>query len=180
MCRPYGLQCSGLAISILGWAGELDNISQEEKRQVVDFFLSCQDPNDGYFKDPLVDDTQWAEHRISWQEVWHQMSGVIVAVTTLSAKPRFPLPRERFADLESVDIRKWIHSLDWTNSWRVGTLWAWAIISLIWDWARPATPLPWALLALVSSYSGSSSFFRAARRNCWVKFCCRGLVSSAF
>ena len=74
MCRPYGLQCSGLAIRILDWAGELDNRSPEEKRQAVDFFLSCQDPNDGYFKDTLVDDTQWGEHRISWQEVWHQMS----------------------------------------------------------------------------------------------------------
>ena len=49
MCRPYGLQCSGLAIRILDFAGELENISQEEKRQAVDFFLSCQDPNDGYF-----------------------------------------------------------------------------------------------------------------------------------
>lgn len=54
MYRDYGLESSAFAIKLLNKFGELGNILDEQIDEAVSFFMECLDPEDGFFKDPLV------------------------------------------------------------------------------------------------------------------------------
>jgi len=130
MCRPYGLQCCGSAVSLLNSLGALDQVTASEKGEGIAFYQSCQDPQDGYFKDPLVTDQDRSGAAHSWEHIWMQMSGIAGALRTLGGEPTRPLPGKRFADLSAVDAGEWTLSLDWRNPWMVGEEWAAALTTL--------------------------------------------------
>ena len=126
--RAYGLQSSAIAINLLTQLGELDNVPAEKKREAAEFFASCQDPADGYFKDPLVTDADRQGTAHSWEHIWNQMSGGPGSlVMQFGGTLRAPLPKKSFADLSAVDPTEWTLSLAWENPWMVAEEWATAI-----------------------------------------------------
>ncbi|MDF2923544.1 MAG: glycosyl transferase, family 2 [Paenibacillaceae bacterium] len=130
MIRDYGLIPSANAILILDRLGELDNIDQALKNEAAAFLQSCQDQADGYFKDPLVTESdRYGKH--SWEDIWNQMGTAAVALEKLGAEPKISLPMVSFSDLETVDIREWVLSLNWTNPWHVGERYLWSLRSYL-------------------------------------------------
>ncbi|MCK5465307.1 MAG: hypothetical protein KAI95_19905, partial [Bacteroidales bacterium] len=75
MYRDYGLESSAFAIKLLNKFGELGNILDEQIDEAVSFFMDCLDPEDGFFKDPLVsEDDKVSEHLtrvVKWY--WEQL-----------------------------------------------------------------------------------------------------------
>jgi hypothetical protein len=124
MYRKYALQASGMAVNVLDTLGALSDISRESKEQAIRFYQSCQDPRDGYFKDPLVTASDRISEVHSWEHIWSQMSGVSGALVKLGGKPLHPAPAKRFIDTGSLPPSEWHKPFDWTNPWLVGEQWS--------------------------------------------------------
>jgi len=127
MERAYGLIPSIQAITILQQLKALEGISSKHKNDAKVFFQSTQDYKDGYFKDPLVKQTDRVTKPLnshdalhSWEDIWGQMSATANALDILGAKPLYPLPKSSFVNLEKVNIREWVLSLNWKQPWHVG------------------------------------------------------------
>ncbi len=128
MDRPYGLISSAWGITLLRDAGVLDAVPAAQRAVAAAFLQDCQDPVSGYFKDPLVRESDrrappdfqpdWPPH--SWEDIYGQMSAAEPALVALGATPRYPLPQARFADLALEDPLAFTQSLDWHNPWGVG------------------------------------------------------------
>jgi len=139
MVRPYGLISSGLAIQLLRDAGVLNQVSAGQQAQAVAFLQGCQDPQSGYFKDPLVQESDrrrppdfqpdWPPH--SWEDIYGQMSVAEPALAALGAQPRYPLPKARMADLSVQDPLEFVYSLDWHNPWGQGERFARAFVAYV-------------------------------------------------
>ncbi|MCG3147365.1 MAG: hypothetical protein PCFJNLEI_00804 [Verrucomicrobiae bacterium] len=121
MLRPYGLISSGIAILIHKQIGALADIPPAQRQEAIEFFQSTQDPQDGYFKDPLVRETDRVPDAIhSWEDIWGQMGVAARALAALGAAPLYPLPATSFADLRSPGIRAEVLRWNWANPWHVG------------------------------------------------------------
>lgn len=120
MTRPYGLIPSRIAIQVLHDFNALDGVADKQKQEAITFFQSTQDPQDGYFKDPLVTETDRIENAThSWEDIWGQMNAE-EGLCLLGAKPLHRMPMASFADLRQVNVREWVLSLNWKNPWHVG------------------------------------------------------------
>lgn len=121
MIRPYGLISSGFAIVIHDQLGLLAGITPQQRREAIEFFQSTQDPRDGFFKDPLVKETDRVPDAIhSWEDIWGQMGVAARALELLGAKPLYPLPATSFVDLHAPDVRDVVLGWNWANPWHVG------------------------------------------------------------
>ncbi len=131
MNRPWALQASAIAIGVLQRLGVLATISEDRKREAIEFLLACQDPNDRLFKDPLETEADHAgEH--TWEQIWGQRNGsALNALELLGAEPRLAPASAQFADLSQVDGRAWTLTLDWRNPWQYGESWSRAIQAYI-------------------------------------------------
>ncbi|MCC7145573.1 MAG: hypothetical protein IT443_03935 [Phycisphaeraceae bacterium] len=126
--QPWSLKASGLAIRMLSDLDAMDGVSRTQRQEAVDYLLSCQDPKDGWFKDPLETEEYYTGHH-TWEQVWGQRhASAVEALAILGAQPRYPLPAAQFADLSKLDGRSWtLAQLDWANPWMRGEDWARAI-----------------------------------------------------
>lgn len=132
MTRPWALNASGTVISLLNKLGALGAVSAEKRQEAIDFFLGCQDPVDGLFKDPLENDAVRASDHHTWPQIWGQRHGAALgALATLGAKPRVPRPAAQFADLTKIDTREWTLTRDWSNPWLVGEDWSRSIQAFV-------------------------------------------------
>ncbi len=127
MERPYALQASAIAIRILSELGALDDITSRLKAEAIDFFQSCQDPDDLLLKDPLENEENH-EGPHTWDNIWGQRNGAgLEALSLLGAAPKLGVAPHQFVDLSRQDGREWMMQLDWTNPWRDGETWSRAI-----------------------------------------------------
>ncbi|KKL05633.1 hypothetical protein LCGC14_2604070, partial [marine sediment metagenome] len=124
--KPWAVEASALAVLTLqnirqlGSVGELDAITRT--------IQSRQEPDTGLFKDPLIGEADKTSDRLSWEHIWHHHTGVCVqALAALEAKPLYPMPRQAFADFETIDVDEWTLGLDWTIPWTTGEHWAKAV-----------------------------------------------------
>lgn len=121
MDRPYGLISSGFAIVIHDQLGLLAGLTPQQRREAIEFFQSTQDPVDGYFKDPLVRESDRLANAIhTWEDIWGQMGVAARALELLGTKPLHPLPATTFADLRDPRIREVMLDWNWGNPWHVG------------------------------------------------------------
>ena len=118
MVRPYGVE-STLNVVLTLWL--IDGLEEHPERdRILDFLLSCQDPEDGLFKDPLLDDSLRAQANHSWEHIWeHHTISCRQALTCAGVQPRHPLPTKSHVDLTEVDPAEWTRSLDWTRPYYV-------------------------------------------------------------
>ncbi|MFW6286432.1 MAG: hypothetical protein ACOC29_00685 [Candidatus Sumerlaeota bacterium] len=123
MERPWALQASGIAISILESFGELERVPVRLREEAIAFFRSCQDPEDLLFKDLLeTEDCHEGPH--SWENIWGQRNGsAMQALALLGGEPTYGWPEKQFTDLRNTDGVAWMRSLDWENPWRHGETW---------------------------------------------------------
>lgn len=127
MERKYGLQSTAMAIGALHMLGELKKAPAKWKQEAVTFYQSCQDPKDGYFKDPLVTEKDRISNQHSWEHIWAQMSSISSALRLLGAEPLHKSPSNRFIATNSIPPEKWHLQFDWKNPWLVGEEWARAV-----------------------------------------------------
>jgi hypothetical protein len=129
MTRNFGLQACGIAVGLLHELDALRRVEHRQRQEAVSFLQSCQDPSDGYFKDPLVTEADRVPNAIhSWEHIWNQVTGGVVhALDLLGATPLHRLPTRRFADLSADPEGRWVLELDWRNPWLVGEQWDRAI-----------------------------------------------------
>ncbi len=121
MYRDYGLESSAFAIKLLNKFGELGNILDEQIDEAVSFFMECLDPEDGFFKDPLVSEDDKVSERHSWEHIWAHMSGATTSVLYLLGKTDLPKKESPpFADLRIVNPEEWLLSLPWEDPWMEG------------------------------------------------------------
>jgi hypothetical protein len=121
MVRDYGLIPSGIAVKLLHALEALAAVPAAQRQEAIAFLQSTQDLADGYFKDPLVRDTDLVPNpHHSWEDIWGQMSVGGDALRLLGGAPRHALPQAAFADLRQVDVRQWVLGLGWRNPWLVG------------------------------------------------------------
>ncbi|MEM6391544.1 MAG: hypothetical protein AAF797_02085 [Planctomycetota bacterium] len=128
MPEPWSTNASGIAIRILHELDALDTVPASLKQQAIDYLRSCQDPDDGLFRDPLeTDDRHDGPH--SWEQVWGQRhSAATEALVYLNADPLYPLPDAQFADLTRIAGSAFtLEHTDWRNPWGHGESWARAI-----------------------------------------------------
>ena len=123
MERAYGAIASGYAIWILSLLNEIENICSEDRANAIAFFQSCQDPDSGFFMDPLITEADLKGNGHTWEAVKVQMTDIKYGLDYLGAKPKYELPAKNFADLWAVDVKKWVLSLDWKNPWLAGWQW---------------------------------------------------------
>lgn len=121
------MQASGIAVQLLDRLGALDKVSFADRENAVALFLSCQDPADGLFKDPLeTEPDHQGPH--SWADIWGQRNGsTVAALKTLGAAHRFVPAPSQFVDLRTHSGRDWTLGLDWSNPWKNGETWSRAI-----------------------------------------------------
>ena len=128
MVRPWSLNASGIAVRILHLLGALDEVGQAQRDEAIALYLSCQDPADHLFKDPLeVGAAKLDKH--PWEYVWGQRNGETVrALQLLGAEATWPRPRKQFADLSAIDTAAWTRQeVDWTEPWMNSEIWSKAI-----------------------------------------------------
>ncbi len=127
MERPWALQASGIAVSLLHEFDELQHVSPRLTEEAITFLRSCQDPDDLLFKDPLeTEDCHEGPH--SWQDIWGQRNGsALQALALLGGEPIYGWPKKQFVDLRTKDGVMWMRTLDWKNPWRHGESWSRAI-----------------------------------------------------
>jgi hypothetical protein len=132
MTRPWALQASGMAVTLLQRLGELERIPAAARREAVGFFNSCQDPVDGLFKDPFEAEAlrAWTTH--TWAQIWGQRHGAVLeALDALGAAPRLPPAEAQFVDLIRTDGGAWAAAQDWRNPWLTGEDWTRAILAFV-------------------------------------------------
>lgn len=128
MTRPWALQASGQAIELIHRLGAWPSVSSEMKAEAASFIKSCQDPVDGYFKDPLeTEEDHIGPH--TWEEIWNQRSGAALVLPLLDACPDYPTPAAKFADLRTTPVEEWLEILDWKNPWRFGEIFSRTLIA---------------------------------------------------
>ena len=127
MVRDHGLQSSAQAVGILDRLGALPPPGDPRIGEAVRFYQSCQDPQDGWFKDPLVRPSDRVGDSPSWEHIWAQMSSIAGALRRLGAAPLRPMPKARFLDVFAIPPAAWHGQFDWTNPGRVGEEWARAV-----------------------------------------------------
>jgi hypothetical protein len=105
--------------------GVIDRISDPQRREAVNFLQSCQDPEDGFFKDPLVDEsnrvcgTYGGKAKHSWAHIWNQCDPSYV-LEHLGARPLYTLPEQPYPELPDLHDPKWLSSLPWEDPWLAG------------------------------------------------------------
>ena len=86
------LYASIYACMLYGLHGEIDNFSDEKKKNWADYFNSFQSEEDGYFRDPLLKGEEF-EGDIHWGDGWgirHLAAHIIIAYTRLGYTPKYP------------------------------------------------------------------------------------------
>ncbi len=127
MLRDYGLIPSCGAISILDSFDTLDDVAPRRRRRAAKWLQSTQDSADGFFKDPLVAESdRVSDGPHGWMDIWGQMDAR-GTLDILDVEPKHSSPRSRFANLAAVNLHKWTLSLDWTDPWLAAERWASAV-----------------------------------------------------
>ena len=153
MVRPYGLIPSANGILLLQQLDALAGISDQQRREAIEYFQSAQDPRDGFFKDPLVMEADRVPNAIhSWEDIWGQMGIASAALRTLGAEPSRPLPSSTFADLRAVNVTEWVRNLGWKNPWHVGERFGRAVQAYVRVHGQGSDPVLDELFAAVEKY----------------------------
>lgn len=119
MVRPWGLIPTALVIQSLDHLGELQQLKGADRVALVELLQSSQDPADGYFKDPLLnEEDRRGDH--SWEDIWGQMLKVSNVLALLGSSPKYPVPSSSFMKAEGADPKAFMESLDWRNPWHHG------------------------------------------------------------
>jgi hypothetical protein len=132
MTRPWALQASGMAVTLLQRLGELAHVPAAAKRECADFFNSFQDPADHLFKDPFETEAlrAWTTH--TWAQIWGQRHGAVLeALAALGASPGLPPAEAQFVDVSRTDGGAWAAAQDWRNPWLTGEDWTRAIQAFV-------------------------------------------------
>jgi hypothetical protein len=124
MLRDYAVESTGHIAKLL-W--ELDAVEDSPHTpHMIRFLQEQQDPDTGLFKDPLIsrEDHVGGEGSHSWEHIWQHHTGVAtLALEALGAKPLYPLPKKAHVDLDEVDVRDWVLSLDWEHPYMEAEHW---------------------------------------------------------
>ncbi|HID06140.1 MAG TPA: hypothetical protein EYP10_03225 [Armatimonadetes bacterium] len=112
-CREPDLYSSCIAVFIRDLLRDLNNLTDAQRQQWIEFIQSFQDPDTGYFIDSRVEPRDTATH--SWDYLKLEMTHLSVsALDILGAFPRHPL---RF--LESLAsapaLTKWLNQRAWVR-----------------------------------------------------------------
>jgi len=128
MLRPCATESTAHLVFVL-WI--LDALADYPLRDaLVTFLLDRQDPESGWFTDPLITPEDHVGGHHTWQHIWdHHTGAVAEALEKCGVAPRYPLPKACHADLDTVDPREWTLSLDWTQPYFVGEHWMNAVMA---------------------------------------------------
>ncbi len=121
MMRDYALESSAMAFEILNMYNEIEKIPREKRQDAVEFFQFCQDPEDKFFKDPLLAEKDRVRDNHTWEHNWAHMSGAaITALKIFGAEPLYKRDKPPFKDINQENVESWVRSLEWKNPWMVG------------------------------------------------------------
>lgn len=133
MDRKYALESSAMGIKILDTLGALNSISLANRQQAITFLQSTWNSDELYYIDPLVREQDREGTFHSWEQIWAHMSGVTQgALELLGTTPQSRGEKGPFVDLNKVDIKDWMMSLDWTNPWGNGEKFS-RVVRFYWD-----------------------------------------------
>lgn len=114
--RPT-LYSSVYACMTLSLLGELSNYEHEKKSRWAEYFDSFQNPSDGLFYDPTVENNIYND--TDWWGARHLALHIVTAYSALGFRPKFKfLFLEKYYDLSY--IKSWLDDFDW-HSIAIGT-----------------------------------------------------------
>lgn len=100
------------ACMILSLYNELQNLSQIEREESIDYLNSFQCKKDGLFYDPVIKNELFDNS--DWWGARHLVLHIIIALTALKAKPKYKFKfLERY--YKKIFLLKWLNSKDWNS-----------------------------------------------------------------
>lgn len=107
------------ACMLKGFFGEIENLSNQQKRDWADYFDSFQSESDGYFRDPNIAGDEFENIGI-WGDGWgirHLTAHIIIAYGRLGFRPKYEFKfLEKYYDEDYV--KEWLNNFDFSkNVW---------------------------------------------------------------
>jgi hypothetical protein len=121
MIRDYGLVPSCHSIRIHELLGEIESISNEQRKEMIMFLVECFDPGDKMFKDPLITEKdRWTDHH-TWEHILTHNSGYPpAALQRLGFNYSGTINKPPYIDLREGNVYDAVKNLAWDNPWMVG------------------------------------------------------------
>ncbi|MFK5892046.1 MAG: hypothetical protein QM504_02370 [Pseudomonadota bacterium] len=114
--------------------GGVDELTEDERKEWLDFILSHQDKETGLFHDSFADDRNLSKAHDLRYVTWQLTTFCISAVHALRGELRYPLKFLETEGLNKADkIRSTLQSFNWNNPWGAGNLAMFLGIMLIED-----------------------------------------------
>lgn len=118
--RKHDLYSSVQALSFRRDLNDLDGLTEEQLRQIICYLQNCQDPQDGFFKDPslhpvyyqITSETHNPEH------IWWYTDRAGDVIEMLGARPLYPRARPVRFQVPPDALEQWIEGQPWaTHPW---------------------------------------------------------------
>ena len=112
-CTKSTLYASIYSCMTLSMFGMLDDYSDKEKRQWIDYFDSFQDPKTGLFYDPVVMNHIYPDS--DWWGARHLTLHLINGYTDLGMRPKYPFTFLK-SYYKSGFIQEWLDGFNWQSA----------------------------------------------------------------
>ena len=125
---------SCFAVYIYDLLGAIDSLSDEQRKQWLDYILSFQDAETGLFLDRAVEGRNLHSGHDFRYVSWQLTTFCLSAVKALDGELRYPL---KFLETEGYrtpeGVVQLLESFNWGNPWGAGNLAMFIGVMLIWD-----------------------------------------------
>jgi len=117
---PETLYASTFACMLYYYIGQLDNFSQEDKKQWANYLNSWQNPETGFFIGPELVPDEMKSRKHSYEHIAHHLAiHVLPALNLLGARPNYSLNfAHPYLDLDF--LQEWLDNRNWHDAWLEG------------------------------------------------------------
>ncbi len=117
---PETLYASSFACMLYHYLGQLELLTNEQKKHWANYLISWQDPETGLFIGPELVASELKSRKHSYEHIAHHLTiHVLPALNLLSVRPNYALVfAHEYLDLNF--LKKWLDARDWQNAWLEG------------------------------------------------------------